>query len=140
MPGFVISGSLFNKLFIAVLLFLASTSCFAQLGGDSSRLLQIISANRYNFEKKDSVNSFLSLAGNVALKQQGTLFYADSAVLNQQSNIVEAFGNIHINDGDSMHTYSRYLRYRGNEKLAYLQGNVRLQDSRGTTITTNELD
>src|SRR5512138_2669732 len=85
---------------------------------DSTRRLEILQAAGYNFEKKDSVTSLLCLAGNVRLRQQGTLFFADSAVLNQNTNVVEAFGNIHINDGDSLHTYSKYLRYRRNEKLA----------------------
>lgn len=106
---------------------------------DSTRILEILQAERYNFEKKDSVTSLLSLAGKVILKQQGTLFYADSAVLNQQTNIVEAFGNIHINDGDSLQTYSKYLRYKGNEKLAFLKTNVRLVDTKGSVLTTNEL-
>lgn len=107
---------------------------------DSSMRLDILKANRYNFEKKDSVTSLLSLAGQVQLRQQGTLFFADSVVLNQNTNILEAFGNIHINDGDSLHTYSKYLRYKGNEKLAYLKTNVRLVDKKGSVLTTNELN
>lgn len=107
---------------------------------DSSKRLEILKADRYNFEKQDSVNRFLSLAGNVVLRQQGTLFYADSAVLNQQTNVVEAFGNIHINDGDTLHTHSRYLRYKGNEKLAYLKEQVQLRDNKGSVLTTSELN
>ncbi|HMP93325.1 MAG TPA: OstA-like protein, partial [Phnomibacter sp.] len=109
-------------------------------GLDSTRRLEILQAGRYNFEKKDSLTSLLSLAVGVILKQEGTLFYADSAVLNQNTNVVEAFGNVHINDGDSLHTYSRYLRYRGNEKLAFLKDNVRLVDNKGSTLTTKELN
>ncbi len=39
-----------------------------------------------------------------------------------------------------MHTYSKYLRYKGNEKLAYLKGNVKLADNKGSVLTTNELN
>lgn len=107
---------------------------------DSTRRLEILKAQRYNFEKVDSFTRLLSLAGNVQLRQDGTLFYADSVVLNEVTNVIEAFGNIHINDGDSMHTYSRYLRYKGNEKQAYLKNNVRLVDNKGSVLTTNELN
>jgi len=107
---------------------------------DSTRRLEILQAKRYNFEKRDSASSFLSLAGNVQLRQQGTLFFADSVVLNEITNVMEAFGNIHINDGDSLHTYSKYLRYKGNEKQAYLKTNVRLVDNKGSVLTTNELN
>ena len=46
---------------------------------------------------------------------------------------------MHINDRDSIHTYSDYLRYLGNEKKAYLKGNVKLTDGKGT-LTTPDLD
>jgi lipopolysaccharide assembly outer membrane protein LptD (OstA) len=102
-------------------------------------ILQIISANRYNFQKgADSVN-YISLAGKVTLKKENTLFYCDSAVLHQQQNIVEAFGKVHINDADSVHTYSDYMRYVGKERKAYLKNNVRLTDGK-STLTTNELE
>jgi lipopolysaccharide assembly outer membrane protein LptD (OstA) len=85
---------------------------------DTTSKLEILRALRYNFEKKDSITSLLSLAGNVELRQGGTLFYADSAVVNQLTKLVEAFGNVHINDGDTLNTYANYLRYTGNNKLA----------------------
>jgi lipopolysaccharide export system protein LptA len=109
-------------------------------GTDSTSRLQIIKAGRYNFEKKDTANSFLSLAVDVQLKQGLTLFYADSAVLNQNTSILEAFGNVHINDDDSIHTYAKYMRYNGKEKKAFLKNNVRLTDSKGSVLTTQELN
>ncbi|TAD86494.1 MAG: hypothetical protein EAY75_08070 [Bacteroidetes bacterium] len=106
---------------------------------DTTQKLEILRALRYNFEKKDSINSFLSLAGNVELRQGGTLFYADSAVVNQLTKVVEAFGNVHVNDGDTMNTYANYMRYTGANKLAYLKGNVKMVDNKDGIITTQEL-
>jgi len=116
-----------------------STASFSQAVRDTGKgkKLDIIVADRYNFQKKDSVD-FVSLVGHVQLKQDKTLFYCDSAVLNQSSNIIEAFGNIHINDADSVHTYSQYLKYLGKEKTAYLKKNVKLTDSKAV-LTTNDL-
>ncbi|HNF28917.1 MAG TPA: OstA-like protein [Chitinophagaceae bacterium] len=102
-------------------------------------LLNIIYAERMNFKKEDSLNQFVSLAGNVQIKQGKTFFYADSAVLNQYLNILEAFGKVHINDADSIHTYANYLKYIGKEKKAYLKGNVKLTDGKGI-LTTDELE
>jgi len=99
--------------------------------------LEIISADRYNFQKIDSTD-FVSLAGNVKIKQSVTYFFCDSAVLNQTANTIEAFGNIHINDADSVHTYSQYLKYLGKEKTAYLRKNVKLTDSKAV-LTTDDL-
>lgn len=102
-------------------------------------LMQIISADRYNFQKKDSVNQFASLAGHVQVRQDKTLFFADSAVVNSVLNTMEAFGNIHINDADSVHTYAQYMKYLGKERKAFLQKKVRLTDGKGT-LTTDELE
>ena len=96
-------------------------------------------ADRYNFQKKEGIGDFISLAGNVQIKQELTYFYCDSAVLNQTANTIEAFGNIHINDADSVHTYSQYLKYLGREKTAYLRKRVKLTDGKAV-LTTDELD
>ncbi|BDQ11374.1 OstA-like protein [Sediminibacterium sp. TEGAF015] len=101
--------------------------------------IDILSALKYNYQKLDSLNEFVSLVGNVIVKQDKVIFYADSAVLNRQLNILEAFGNVHINDADSIHTYAQYLKYLGKEKKAYLQKKVRLTDGEGT-LTTDELE
>lgn len=103
------------------------------------KVLEIIEADRYNFQKIEGAGDFISLVGKVKIKQDKTLFYCDSAVLNQAANTVEAFGNIHINDADSVHTYSQYLKYLGKEKTAYLKDKVRLTDGK-IVLTTNALD
>lgn len=100
--------------------------------------LNIISADREHFQKIEG-KDFVSLAGNVHLKQEQTYFFCDSAVLNQAANTIEAFGNIHINDADSVQTYSQYLKYLGKEKIAYLRKNVKLTDSK-SVLTTDELE
>ena len=127
------------RYFFIWLIMLSSAGAYTQAVSDSTRLLYILRAARNNFQKIDSVTTLVSLAGNAAVRQENTLFYADSIVINQRTNILEAFGNVHINDNDTLHTYTRYLRYRGNEQLAYLRGNVRLTDNKGSTLTTQEL-
>lgn len=101
--------------------------------------LDIVFAERYNYQKLDSANEFISLVGKVQVKQDKTLFFADSAVLNRQLNTLEAFGNVHINDADSIHTYAQYLKYLGKEKKAYLKTKVKLTDGKGV-LTTEELE
>lgn len=107
---------------------------------DSTRILQIENALRLNIQKIDSITTLQSLAVNVRVRQARTLFYADSAVINQFTTVMQAFGSVHINDSDSMHTYARYLRYNGKDRLAYLRDNVKLVDSKGSTLTTSELE
>ena len=98
------------------------------------KVIDIIKANRLG---KD--NEYQFAAGNVIMRQDRTYFYADSVSLNTTTGLMEAFGRVHINDADSVHTYSNYLRYKGKERTAYLKGNVKLTDGTGT-LTTDQLD
>ena len=107
--------------------------------GDSSQIVLIKKSDRLRYEKKDSLTELQMLAGNVFLQQDDTKFYCDSAVIDRRNNIVEAFGNVHINDADSIHTYSQYLIYYADTKKAYLRKNVKLTDGKGV-LTTNELE
>jgi lipopolysaccharide export system protein LptA len=79
------------------------------------------------------------LAGKVALRQGNTFFYCDSLIMNPATNILEAFGRVHINDADTTQIYSNYLKYLTDVRYAYLKGNVRLTGGQGT-LTTNELE
>ena len=70
----------------------------------------------------------------------GAILKCDSAVLYGGSrNFFEAFGNVHINQGDTLNIYSDFLNYDGNAKKAHLDKNVKLID-RENTLTSNVLD
>ncbi|SJZ86915.1 OstA-like protein [Sediminibacterium ginsengisoli] len=101
-------------------------------------LIEFISAERYNVRQGDT-NNLVSLAGKVHMVQGKTHFYADSVLLDKKNNTLEAFGNAHINDADSIHTYAQYMKYLGNEKKAFLKKKVKLTDGKGT-LTTEELE
>ncbi len=87
----------------------------------------------------DSLTTLQTIAGGAIIKQNTTIFTSDSASINPTTHIVEAFGNVHINQADSVQTYSDYLRYVGTEKTAYLKRNVKLTDKKGT-LYTQDLD
>jgi lipopolysaccharide export system protein LptA len=106
---------------------------------DTVSIVDILHADRIGFSKRDTANIIQFASGKVHAKQGTTLFYSDSAVLNQKLRIFEAFGNVHINDNDSTHTYSQYMRYYFDKKLAILQKNVRLTDG-SSVLTTQELE
>ena len=86
-----------------------------------------------------SNETLITLAGNAAVRQGRTFIYGDSIVVNQITRIAQVFGNVHINDADTVHTYAQYLKYLGNERIAYVKRNVRLTDGKGTLLT-NDLE
>src|SRR2546421_438708 len=106
---------------------------------DTVKVVNILHADRLGFSKKDTANIIQYGVGHVAAQQKNTLFYADSAVLNEKIKIFQAFGNVHINDADSTQIFSDYLRYHFDTRLANLQKKVRLTDGK-STLTTEELD
>lgn len=102
---------------------------------DSIRSIRIVQGKSLRLITFDSATALETIAGNVIIKEGLTTFYCDSATINRRTNIVEAYGNIHINDNDSIHTYAQSLRYIGADRIAYLKKNVRLTDKKGTLYT-----
>jgi lipopolysaccharide export system protein LptA len=89
--------------------------------------------------KIDSVTTVQTIAGGAIIQQGTTIFHSDSAVVNPVTHVLEAFGNIEINQADTVHTYSQYLKYLGVEKMAYLKNKVKLTNKSGTLLT-DDLD
>jgi len=102
------------------------------------KLIEFLSAEVYNVKKMDSMD-YLILVGHVKIRQGKTLLYGDSIILNTTLNTLEDFGNVHINDADSVNIYANYLKYIGSNKKAYLRKKVKLTDGKGV-LTTNSLD
>jgi lipopolysaccharide export system protein LptA len=98
-------------------------------------MVEIIQAKIFRRIKRDSAAELNLLIGNVIMKQNNTMLYCDSAIQDMGINQVEAFGNIHINDADSVHTYAQYLKYLGNTKTAELKTKVKLTDGKGILTT-----
>ncbi|MEP6594791.1 MAG: OstA-like protein [Ginsengibacter sp.] len=118
-----------------------SNYCSAQVPAkkDTVRVVQIISGQSLREKSIDSVNKIETIAGNVLMREGFTKFSCDSAIIDRKQNTIEAFGNVHINDADSLHTYSQYLKYYGTPRMAYLKKNVKLNDTKGT-LFTEDLD
>ena len=102
---------------------------------DTMRVILIKQARSLREKNIDSLTNIKTGAGDVIIVEGKTTTNCDSVVYNQRTNILEAFGNIHINDNDSIHTYSQYLRYIGLDRIAYLKKNIRLTDKKGTLYT-----
>ncbi|SJL31280.1 OstA-like protein [Porphyromonas gingivalis] len=79
------------------------------------------------------------LLGNVVIKHEGAVMRCDSAHLNQEENTFEAFGQVSMQQGDTVSMFARYLHYDGNIKYARLRHEVRLEN-RSATLFTDSLD
>ncbi len=83
---------------------------------------------------------FDRVIGNVVFVQNKTTIYCDSAHFFKTENRIEAFGKVHITEGDSVDVTSRALTYDGNEKIAHLRKNVVFTKLGIATLYTDFLD
>ena len=102
---------------------------------DTVRIIQIVQGKSLRQKTIDSGFVIETIAGDVVLKEGLTIFNCDSAIINHHTNIMEAFGNIHINQNDSIHTYAQHLRYFATDRLAWLDKDVKLTDKKGILYT-----
>lgn len=96
---------------------------------DTTKIVHLIKANSVVNLQTDTISE-QRFIGDVLFRQGTSLLSCDSAALNANTNIIEAWGHVHINQNDSVHTYSDQLLYRATERLATLNGNARLTDSK----------
>lgn len=83
--------------------------------------IKIIRADVLIGTKKDGQTA-QRLIGDVQFKHQNALMYCDSAYFYKNTNSIDAFGSIRINQGDTLNLYGDFLHYDGNEKLATVTG------------------
>src|SRR5687767_5476300 len=121
----------FIKLLFFCILFFKVGPSLAQISPSvpsDIRTIEIIRGTTLRERTVDSVTKVETIAGNVIIHEGTTKFTCDSAIINRRLNSMEAFGNVTINQGDSVFTSSQYLKYLGNERIAYLKRNVKLTD------------
>ena len=66
--------------------------------------------------------SVRKLMGNVALRQATTLVYCNLAILNETTNILEAYGKVKIIQADTVTITGDTAYYFGNERKAKING------------------
>jgi lipopolysaccharide export system protein LptA len=126
-----------QTLFLFFLL-LAANSLHAQVAPaqqDSVRPIIIRSGQSIRQITINDTTVLRTLSIGASVQQGNTILSGDSIVLNERTGIAEVFGHVHVNDADSVHSYSDYLRYVGKERIAYLKRNVKLTDGKGTLLT-----
>lgn len=79
------------------------------------------------------------LVGDVRFRRDSMYMYCDSAHYYQKVNSFQAFGNVRMEQGDTLFLYGDYLDFDGNTNMARVRNNVRLID-KNTVLTTDSLD
>ena len=97
----------------------------------------LVHADELKFDRWQNNNAQV-LRGNVEFEHDGARLKCDSANYYEENNSFEAFGNVRMNQGDTLTLTSDYGYYDGNEQLMQALQNVVLKH-RSTTLYTDSL-
>ena len=101
-----------------------------------------VSKTRVNLEHADklSFNKSINekaqvLVGDVCFRHDSSYMYCDSAYFYRETNSLEAFSNVRMEQGDTLFVFGDYLFYDGDSQIAYLRNNVRMENGQVTLFT-----
>lgn len=88
---------------------------------------------------QDPTQIIRRLFGNLKFRHKGVLMYCKRATQNATTNVLEAYIDVRIVQGDTISVRADTMYYYGNTRLANLRGRVVMKD-RKMTLTTTALD
>lgn len=129
-----------KKLFILFLLVQVSliSKAFSQ---EKKAIIRIVYGGNLNVNENKYPGAKVfskTQKSQVRFEHEGMDLWCDRAVLFQERNFVKAYGNVFIQQGDSVEMSSDYIEYDGNTKLAIAKKKVRLENT-DMTLTTDTL-
>lgn len=130
-----------QSMFLLGVLFVAFISLKAQQppSPQQNERAKIIELRQARLLEKRSGSDAQILIDSVVLYHEGAYMYCDSAYWYQRNNTFEAFGNVRMEQGDTIFVYGDYLHYDGAAQLARLRDNIRMED-RQVTLFTDSLN
>ena len=118
--------------FLILLFVLIGAHTFAQ----GSRI-KIIHSDNSSINEEELPGATI-LLGNIHITHEGFSLKCTKAVHYKSENYIKAYGNVILNQGDTIVQTSKYTEYNGNTQKALSWGNVRIRDP-NMTLTTDTL-
>ena len=129
-----------KKLFLLVIsfVFLFTGHAFAQKKPQQGKQI-VIEHVDFTVSDQTEIPDAVILSGNVRVLHDGILMTCNKAYLFTKENYIKLFGDVKMNQGDTLFMDSKYAEYNGNRKFAYATGDVlmRSPEMRLTTDTIN---
>lgn len=118
------------KKYLLILLF----SFYIIVGFSQQRKIQLIHSDNTIKDEVKHPGAIVAL-GNVMVEHEGATLQCKQALIYQEANLIKAFGDVIINQGDTITQTSKYVHYNGKTKMAKSWGNVVLKDPKMTLST-----
>jgi lipopolysaccharide export system protein LptA len=104
----------------------------------NERYVYLLHADETRFNQRINPDAQI-LVGNVAFRHDSMYMYCDSALFYEANNSLDAYGNVRMNQGDTLFLYGDRLHYKGDEMLAKVRENVVMIDKE-MKLTTDSLN
>jgi len=120
-----------NLLFVIILIVVFTAQA-------QQKRIKIVHADNSTIDEEKYPGATI-LLGNVYIEHEGVSMRSKKAIHYKKDNFLKAFGDVVLNQGDTVTQTSSYVQYNGNTKKARSWGNVVLSDQL-MTLTTDTLD
>ncbi|HEV7349954.1 OstA-like protein [Telluribacter sp.] len=134
----ILKGGMKLLLFFGLLL--ASSWGWAQgvPGGASERVELLPGSDSLVIFNEGGVET-RRVVNNVRFRHKGSILYCNLAIHNVASNVIEAYGNVKIVQGDTITVTGDTLYYYGNTRLALVSGRRATLKDKKSTLTSRKL-
>ena len=95
--------------------------------GRSKNYIHMLHTDVTRFDEAINPDAWI-LVGDVRFRRDSMYMFCDSAHYFQKKNAFQAFGNVRMEQGDTLFLFGDYLDYNGDTNLARVRHNVRLVD------------
>lgn len=115
-----------KKYLIIFLGLVAMVTALAQQQNKEEKQRKMIHLLHANTLSKSADSERQTLRGDVKFRQEGCYMYCDSAYFYQSSNSMSAFGNVRMEQGDTLFMYCDSLDYNGDTMYGQLYDHVHM--------------
>ena len=105
---------------------------------ESPDLVEILKSDELEIINENGVET--RKVTNGIFKHKGALLYSNLAIQNRTTNVIEAYGNVRIVQGDTITVTGDTLYYYGNTRLAIVSGRKTVLKDRKRTLTTRKME
>lgn len=107
---------------------------FTTIAFSQGKKINIVHSDNSSIDEEQLPGATI-LLGNIVIKHEGITLKCKKAIHYKQENYIKAFGDVVLNQGDTIIQTSRYTEYNGNSQKALSWGNVVIKDPKMTLST-----
>ena len=123
-----------NRLLFLILVFLPFCLLAQRPKTQAASKIKVEHADNSDINQTEIPDAAL-LTGNVRVSHEGVTLWCNKAYFFQKENYIKAFGDVRMNQGDTLFMDAKYAEYSGEAKMAFATGNVNMRSPETSLVT-----